>query len=120
MSQGNQEHLMSREEKNQKKSSIQNVHLHAFKYILVALLVLPNHLYNVNFTVQLISISRFTISQKKKKTFLGRCESKIYGSFCGEFSSMYVHHNFIKSIIFEGRTSFTELQCTTLMNSLFP
>ena len=33
---------------------------------------------------------------------------------------MYVHHNFIKSIIFEGRTSFTELQCTTLIKqSLF-
>ena len=28
---------------------------------------------------------------------------------------MYVHHNFIKSINFEGRTSFTELQCTTLI-----
>ena len=50
MPQGNQEHLMSEEEKNQKKSNIQNVqsvmntrhklleNLHAFKYILVALL----------------------------------------------------------------------------------
>ena len=31
---------------------------------------------------------------------------------------MYVHHHFIKSIIYEGRTSFTELQCTTLIKSL--